>query len=244
MGRCSVRARSLLLTCEHGGNRIPPRYAWAFRGARQVLASHAGYDLGALSLARRLSRRLGVSLSGATVSRLLVDLNRSTDHPRLFSAYTAGLDAGERRRIIERYYLPHRDRVEERVRCLVENGEPVLHVAVHSFVPALNGTTRCADVGLLYDPARRGERRLCRSWADALRREAPSLRVRFNYPYRGTGDGLTTFLRRRFGAGQYWGIELEVNQKHLTATGTTRRVQRVIGDSLERLVGKSIVNSR
>jgi predicted N-formylglutamate amidohydrolase len=233
-----VQTRNLLLTCEHGGNRIPPRYAPCFRSAGRALASHLGFDLGALDLARRLAHRLDAPLYSATVSRLLVDLNRSPGHPRLFSAHVARLNGDEKQHIIDRYYLPHRNRVEERVRRWVENDEAVVHVAVHSFVPKLDGKSRRADVGLLYDSARSGERQLCSNWAEALRQDAPLLRVRLNYPYRGTADGLTTFLRQRFGARHYWGIELEVNQKHLAATATTRKpVQRVIGDSLERLLG-------
>jgi len=230
-----VQARKLLVTCEHGGNRIPPRYAPYFRQARRILASHAGFDPGALDVARRLARRFDAALYAATVSRLLVDLNRSPGHPHLFSAHVAGLDAEEKRHILERYYVPHRSQVEERVRSWVENGEPVLHVAVHSFVPELNGTIRHADVGLLYDPGRRGERRFCRSWAEMLREDAPSLRVRLNYPYRGTADGLTTFLRRRFGARQYWGVELEVNQRHLARESSRRwSLQQAVEDSLAR----------
>jgi predicted N-formylglutamate amidohydrolase len=227
-----VKVDRLLLTCEHGGNRIPRRYGACFEGAAAILASHAGFDLGALDLARCLARRFDVPLYGATVSRLLVDLNRSPGHPRLFSEHVARLDAREKRRIVERYYLPHRNRIEDHVRGCVAAGEMVLQVAVHSFVPQLNGGSRRADIGLLYDPARRGERQLAGRWAEALRERAPSLRVRLNYPYRGTADGLTTFLRRRFGAAQYRGIELEVNQKHLTATATRRFLQRALGDSL------------
>ena len=41
--------RAPALTCEHGGNRIPREYAHLFRGARAVLASHRGWDPGALA---------------------------------------------------------------------------------------------------------------------------------------------------------------------------------------------------
>ena len=41
-----------LITCEHGGNRIPPRYRDLFAGCEALLQSHRGYDPGALTLAR------------------------------------------------------------------------------------------------------------------------------------------------------------------------------------------------
>ena len=73
---------------------------------------------------------------------------------------------------------------------------------------------RDADVGLLYDPARPGERALCRDWGAMLGRRIAPLRVRRNYPYQGRNDGLTSHLRRRFPPTRYVGIELEINQKH------------------------------
>jgi hypothetical protein len=39
------------------------------------------------------------------------------------------------------------------------------------------------------------------------------LRVRRNYPYLGTADGLVSFLRKEFSSELYIGIEIELNQK-------------------------------
>jgi hypothetical protein len=78
---------------------------------------------------------------------------------------------------------------------------------------------RDADIGLLYDPARRGEAALCRRWQAQLDALAPESKVRRNYPYTGKSDGFTAYLRRRFPAGAYLGIELEMNQKHAAGGG-------------------------
>jgi predicted N-formylglutamate amidohydrolase len=211
----------VIVTCEHGGNRVPRWLAARFQGADRVLASHRGWDPGALPLARTLARRLGVVSFASTITRLAVDLNRSLTNPAVFSAFTRVLDAADRRRLLESHYFPHRRRVERAVSRGVARGR-VLHVAVHSFVPTLGGVRRAADIGLLYDPSRDTERRFCAAWrAELLRRDA-RLRVRMNYPYRGVSDGLTTALRRRFQAGAYLGIELEVNQHHLTGKAAGR----------------------
>jgi hypothetical protein len=82
---------------------------------------------------------------------------------------------------------------------------------------------RTADVGLLFDPRRPLEARLCGAWREALQALEPGLRVRRNYPYRGSADGLTTWLRGRFPARQYLGIEVEVNQRF--PRGSARRWQ-------------------
>ncbi|HSO07438.1 MAG TPA: N-formylglutamate amidohydrolase, partial [Pelomicrobium sp.] len=103
---------AFLVTCEHGGNRIPARYRPLFRGHEELLTSHRGYDPGALTLARELSAALDAPLVVSTVSRLLVDLNRSLHHPRLFSAATRDAPADVRAEIVDRHYLPYRDEVE------------------------------------------------------------------------------------------------------------------------------------
>jgi hypothetical protein len=88
---------------------------------------------------------------------------------------------------------------------------------------------RTADVGLLYDPARPSEVALSMRWQEALRVHAPGLRVRRNYPYAGWNDGLTTYLRTRFGDRRYSGIELEVNQRYpLGQSSEWRKLRRIV----------------
>jgi predicted N-formylglutamate amidohydrolase len=48
----------LLLTSEHGGNRIPHRWVALFKQHRALLESHRGWDPGALTLARALSKAM------------------------------------------------------------------------------------------------------------------------------------------------------------------------------------------
>lgn len=205
----------IILTCEHGGNRVPPRYATCFAGAEDLLASHRGYDIGALSVARELADVLAAPFHPATVTRLLVELNRSVGHPRLFSERVRDLDEAEKALILARYYVPHRRRVEQAIAQAVRARLRVLHVAVHSFTPVLGGEVRNADVGLLYDPARPGEQAVCSWWKQILEELAPALRVRRNYPYRGNADGFTTYLRTCFPDRSYLGVELEMNQAML-----------------------------
>jgi predicted N-formylglutamate amidohydrolase len=213
MGRSrTLRAGSLVLTCEHGGNRIPREYRALFQGAERALASHRGWDPGALDLAKALGRRLQVPVHAVTWSRLLVESNRAPTNRRIWSSWTAPLPAADKTRILDRYWWPHRREVEGAIRAAAADTGRVVHVAVHSFTPELDGEVRNADVGLLYDATRRAERGLCGAWAEALRERVPGLRVRRNYPYRGTADGLPTWLRRRFPVKTYAGIELEANQ--------------------------------
>ena len=233
----SARARpaaALVLTCEHGGNRIPREYAPLFRGADDVLESHRGWDPGALTLARTFARRLRRPLLAVTWSRLFVEANRASHNPRIWSRFTKGLPKEERERILERYWRPHRAEVEEAVAAAARKAR-VVHVAVHSFTPELDGEVRNADIALLYDSRRKGEAALCRRWAEILKRLDPSLRVRFNYPYSGMSDGLTTWLRKRHAETRYLGVELEINQALVGARGWSG-FQRLMADSLAELM--------
>jgi len=210
-------ALRLLLSCEHGGNRVPVPYRRLFAGRQRLLASHRGLDIGALAAARALQRRLDAPLVAATVTRLLVDLNRSIGHPALFSGPSRRLAAEERERVLARHYHPYRRLLRAWVASHLDRGEQVLHLSVHSFTPVLDGQRRNADVGLLYDPARAEEAAFCREWQSRMAVCASDWKLRRNYPYRGTADGLVVALRRHFAAQPYLGIELELNQARLKA---------------------------
>lgn len=226
------RGQVWILTCEHGGNEVPPGWAQHFVGAEDVLASHRGWDPGALALLRHLAP-LADATFHATVTRLLVDLNRSERHPRVFSEFTRGLPSSMRTELLDRYWRPYRDQVADAVAAALVEHETVLHLGVHTFTPVLDGEVRDVDIGVLYDPQRPVERDWCRSWAAALAEGGP-LRVRLNRPYRGAADGLTTAFRRRFGP-RYLGVELEVNQALLVRGRWDARVPALLEETLSAL---------
>jgi predicted N-formylglutamate amidohydrolase len=229
--------RRLLVSCEHGGNRVPARYVALFEGAADVLATHRGYDLGAREVARAFGRTLGVEPFVGTTTRLVVDLNRSPGNRNVFSAYTRSLPAAERAAALAAHYWPYRKAVEAAVTDAMRARTPVLHVSAHSFTPQLRGEVRNCDVGFLYDPAVRGEVRFVEAWYAALRQAAPALVLRRNYPYRGVSDSLVTQLRRRFARRGYVGMELEINQKHVGTRGW-RALIGVLAATLAAAVGR------
>ena len=215
-----------VVTCEHGGNQIPRRYQQLFGGYHHLLHSHRGYDAGALQLAREVADMLHAEFFAATVSRLLIDLNRSVGHPNLYSEATRPAPVTVRSEILECYYLPYRNRVEMSISRAIQGGQSVIHISSHSFTPELNGEVRNADIGLLYDPSRSLERDLCSRLRASLMATGPALTVRRNYPYFGKANGFPTHLRRRFPADAYVAIELEINQKHVLKGGRQWRLLR------------------
>lgn len=224
----------ILITCEHGGNRIPQEYHALFVGHEELLHSHRGSDPGALILARQMAQALGAPLIISTVSRLLVDLNRSPGHPDLYSEVIRDAPRAVRDEIFRRYYQPYRRRVAQHVSAALAGGAHVVHISSHSFTPSLKGHVRNADVAFLYDPARTGELQFSLRWLAALRRRDPAIRLRRNYPYTGRSDGFCTWLRRQHPGPEYVGIELEVNQRHVAAGGPAWRALR--GNLIEALI--------
>ena len=203
----------ILLTCEHGGNEVPPEYQHLFEDADHILETHRGYDVGILPFAHALSSALEAPLHTATVTRLLVELNRSPGHPQLFSRFSRGLNAQQREQVLREHYFPHRQKVESAVAEMAGRGR-LLHITVHSFTPLWKGEARRGDITFLYDYRRQPEKELCARWQSSLSQRTGCL-VRRNYPYRGHTDGLTTHFRKSFCSESYLGVTLELNQRHL-----------------------------
>jgi predicted N-formylglutamate amidohydrolase len=207
-----------------------------FQKAQRQLASHRGYDPGALTVARDYARALNAKLFYSTVSRLLVELNRSPGHRQSFSAF---VPRKLREALLARYYRPYRTAVEASIAAAIRKGRRVVHLSCHSFTARLAGVRRTADIGLLYDPRRTSERRLCVQWKGALDQQS-RLAVKLNYPYRGSGDGFTTDLRKRFSERHYLGIELEVNQRFArSASARWRRLRRLLVESFAETLSRS-----
>ncbi|MEZ4371966.1 MAG: N-formylglutamate amidohydrolase [Polyangiaceae bacterium] len=224
------RGLPLVLSCEHASHAVPRDLRKAFREDQQVLLSHRGWDPGALAVARRLERAFRVPLVVGRWSRLVIDLNRSPHHPRLFSTWSKTASPVRKQELLA-LHTEHWAEVVRHLEAILAWSPRVVHVAVHSFTPELDGEVRNADVGLLYDPGRVQERQLARS---LQRRLSTDCRVRLNYPYRGIADGLPTALRKRLGPA-YAGLELELNQAFVVARGVPR-----LSAALERALGAAL----
>ena len=155
-------------------------------------------------------------------SRLFVDLNRTITNKSAFSDYYEALDkatAAKTKAQATAYWQEYRAAIEKFVESAIKpktraaKSEPeIVHLGIHSFTPELNGKVRNTDIGILYDPSRPKECELAQVIKAEIKRLHPEMKVQFNYPYKGTSDGLTTTLRKKIGT-RYVGIEIEINQK-------------------------------
>lgn len=233
----------LLLSCEHGGNKIPNEFKSLFTRAQKVLESHRGWDPGSLRVARSLGRLLGTPVHYSEVSRLLVDLNRSTHHPRVFSEFSKSLSLEQRQLVLSDYYFPYRTRLEADLKKCLKNADYILHFSIHSFTPVLNSEVRNCEIGLLYDPKQKLEKTIAAQLKLTLSEVFPDLRIRMNYPYKGVSDGLTKYLRKRLPGGSYSGIEIELNQgllKKLEKNRTLESFSRNMGWAIEECIAHAV----
>jgi predicted N-formylglutamate amidohydrolase len=206
---------TLILSCEHASNSVPEQLQATFEHRTQLLRSHRAYDQGALDAAERIAKVTGAPLICGKCTRLAVDLNRSDKNPKRFSQYSRKLDAANRKLLEKQWHQPHRDSILNGITRIIQSNTSALHLSIHSFTPILDGVRRDTDIGLLYDPSRKRERAFASDLKSEVSRIIPNLKVRFNYPYRGVSDGITSWLRKQFTETKYTGLEIEFNQKLL-----------------------------
>lgn len=222
----------LYLTCEHARHRLPPPYV-AGDGDRPVLRTHWGWDPGAWSVTRELSRLLGCGAIGGRWSRLLIDLNRRIDDPTLIRPDAEGIalsfnrkvGVAERERRIARFHVPYHAEVDRQLtRRIVRGIHPVL-LAVHSFTPVLHHRPRRFDVGVLYEDHVRLARRL------AAGCRAAGFRVRYNEPYSGMA-GMMYAADRHGSHLELPCLEIEINQARIDTPESARDVARRLAPAL------------
>ena len=202
----------LILTCEHASNKLPAVFKKAVPA--EVLKTHRAYDIGALAVFRKLVKFAKPEFfCEGKFSRLFVDLNRTITNKSAFSDYYEALDkatAAKAKAQATAYWSEYRAAIEKFVNTNTK--KEIIHLGIHSFTPELNGKVRDTDIGILYDPSRPQERAYANVIKEEIKRLYTAMKVRFNYPYKGASDGLTTTLRKKFGP-RYVGIEIEINQK-------------------------------
>jgi predicted N-formylglutamate amidohydrolase len=243
-GLGELRAREIVISCEHASNRIPSRYKLLGLPAAR-LETHIAWDPGAKEMARACARLLGCPCHEGRYSRLLVDLNRSSHHPHLMAKQSAGIgirgngaiSKHERNERIKRYYIPYREALLSGIRSTFRRQGRCIHFCMQSFTPSVLGAERRADYGILFDPRRPRERALSLLLAGALREQG--WLVRFNYPYRGVNDGFTSMARLLFSPRRYLGIEIELNQKYLRDPESIRRMARQFARTLAEVVERA-----
>ncbi len=139
---------SILTIVDHASNHVPPDIDLGI--APSLLATHIAWDIGAAALAQAL----GYPAHLATVSRLVIDLNREEDAPGLIPRSSDGHDIpgnpGDIATRIARFYRPYHDSLAARIIA----DRPKFLLSVHSFTPNLSSDPKAHrpwEIGVLYN---------------------------------------------------------------------------------------------
>jgi predicted N-formylglutamate amidohydrolase len=175
-----------LFTGDHAGNRVPQ--SLTDLGLPQAqLARHIGIDSGIAALGRMLARRLDSPFVAQRYSRLVIDCNRSPEHPASIAPVSdevvvpgnQGLDAvaKEARRV--EVFAPYHRAIARLLAQRASRGLPTVFVALHSFTPILAGKERPWDIGVMYGG---GDTRFAQALLAQVQEE-PGWRIGDNQPY-------------------------------------------------------------
>jgi predicted N-formylglutamate amidohydrolase len=187
----------VVLVCDHASNWVPPSLKGLGLPPGE-LERHIAWDPGALELARLLSNRLDAPLVHATVSRLVLDVNRDPTHPG--SVVTRSEDteipgnhaisAEDRARRVQSIYEPYHRTLDAVIeQCVARDPEPQI-VSVHSFTPVYRKEQRPWHIGVLSGD----DKRLSQPLLELLRADGEFC-VGDNQPYAPT-DGVYHTLHR------------------------------------------------
>ncbi len=208
----------IVLICEHASHFIPPAYAGLGLSPADQLR-HISWDIGALGLAKELAALLDAPLVHATYSRLMLDVNRSTDTSDSIIAHSedthipgnAQLSTAERKQRKQRIYDPFHSELD----ALIDQRMGLVAgvVSIHSFSPRYLGVDRPWHIGVISQRDRLLADRLLQSLtAD------PGLCVGDNLPY-GPLDGVYHSLTRHGEARGLHNVMIEVRNDQLDEVG-------------------------
>ncbi len=232
----SGAASPFLLVCDHAG-RATPRRLGTMGLPAAGWEEHIAWDIGALELSRRLGDALDACLIHQAYSRLVIDCNRSPDHPASIVTAADGwtvpgnvdlaADEAQARRLA--VFEPYHARIGAELDGRAARGLSTLLVCVHSFTPSMGGVSRPWHVGVLH----LGDSPASTAMLDLLGREA-DLVVGDNEPYAMDGTDYTApFHARRRGIDA---VELEVRQDLLQDPDQALRMAELFIRLLPRVI--------
>jgi predicted N-formylglutamate amidohydrolase len=216
----------LLLIADHASDFVPPHIELGVHP--DIMATHSALDIGVGALSEALARNLDAPAIIATLSRLVVDLNRAPGSPGLIPVVADGdevpgnaiLSAEDRERRVAEYHTPYHDAVAAQL----DAQPPRLIVSVHSFTPRLLSRPdelRPWHVGILYNR----DDRAARIALPLLR--ADGIIAGDNEPY--SGRDLNYTMNRHAEARGIPYLGLEIRQDELDDDNAVARWAAVLG---------------
>jgi predicted N-formylglutamate amidohydrolase len=235
---------NFVIVVDHASRRIP-RVLGDLGLPAAELQRHIAWDIGALSVARRMAAALDAPLVAQNYSRLVIDCNRDPSVATSIPTVGESIEipgnrdlsgdevAARRAEIFDPYHARVRALLDERAAA----GRPTILVAQHSMTNIFKGERREMHAAVLYNR----DRRFAGLVLDSLRGEADlvigdnepyfvSDQTDYTVPHHGEGRGLPH-------------VEIEIRQDLITDDAGqdewARRLTRVLQQAEHAFLGKS-----
>lgn len=232
-------AARTLLVCDHASRRIPRRLN-DLGLDRLALRRHIACDIGAGEVTRRLSRMLDAPAIFANYSRLVVDCNRRLNDPTAFLAVSDGefvpgnhdLTVAAKALRANTIFHPYHAGIRDRLHRFRAAGITPAFVAIHSFTPIFNGTSRPWQIGVLWDT----DPRIPVPLMEKLGR-IPGLVVGDNEPYSGRAPADYTVDHHAEPVGLPH-VSIEIRQDLISTPEGAERWSLILGRALAEILAE------
>ncbi len=233
-----------LLVCDHASRRIPRRLDNL--GLDELaLRRHIACDIGAADVARRLSRLLDAPAILASYSRLVVDCNRHLSDPTSILAVSDGefvpgnhdLSVQEKETRADAIFHPYHTAIDRRLKRFRDDGVVPAFIAIHSFTPIFNRTSRPWQIGVLWDT----DPRIPVPLMEKLGR-IPGVVVGDNEPYSGKAPADYTIDYHAEPVG-YPHVSIEIRQDLVSSPEGADRWSAILGGVLSEILADENIYS-
>jgi predicted N-formylglutamate amidohydrolase len=237
-------AARALLVCDHASRRIPRRLR-DLGLDRLALRRHIACDIGAGEVTRRLSRMLDAPAILANYSRLVVDCNRRLSDPTAYLAVSDGefvpgnhdLTPDEKILRADTIFHPYHGAIRDRLARFRSQGTTPALIAIHSFTPIFDGTSRPWQIGVLWDT----DPRIPVPLMEKLSR-IPGLMVGDNEPYSGRAPADYTIDHHAEPAGLPH-VSIEIRQDLISTPEGAERWSLILGRALDEILADDTLYS-
>ena len=225
----------IIILCDHASNYIPKTYKNLGLKLSDV-NKHIGWDIGALKVAKKISKNINCSLIHSCFSRLLIDCNRHLKSSGAFIKKSEDIvipgdkNVSKKEKLLraKKYYFPYHDQINKVIeRKLKDKIVPIL-VSIHSFTPIYFGKSRPWHIGLL----QRKDQRLSSIFAKEIKKNKKIV-LGINQPYKLdlAGDFTIPFFSESYGLPH---VLIEIRQDLLIKNKSINYWSNFISDILNK----------
>lgn len=145
-----------IIICDHASFNIPKKYNNLGLSISD-LKKHIGWDIGALKVAKKISKKLNNTLIHSGYSRLLIDCNRSLKAKGTFLKKSENIIIPGNKNILLKekkirsikYYFPYHKEIEKFINQSLKKKVIPIVISIHSFTPIFFGKKRKWHIGIL-----------------------------------------------------------------------------------------------